>query len=468
MVLVLEGHLGGKFSSHSLLKDTPCFRLLLPWPKPWASPDGASTAPKPTVALLGLCVTPPSPARAVPKLVQDRRGQKSRSLVWLAGERSLHPTVSVPSPVLPGSPNHHPEGTMLPSQRGPSILSATGLYQQDQRGRGGRGGALGAICNAVIPLRPWQNCRLHESPQQHLARPMRSPKGSLDHTRAAADNEQARSPPGEAGREQAESRQGWGARGPSWGSPEAQQVVAWPRYGVTVPTVPLAKGTGYTFGVQSPALSPARDVLGEPSLSQHPASRQELHGCNDAAVSARSLAAGSPRHQAPLRDTAQVELGWCCSVPQCQGDGLALHTPWLWGPCLQAAHQCQCRAGRRQGTARSLCPPPACPACLQPHTHPLPLPCNTMPKEGRGVRYQTSCVRVSRISEPAGPGMATRSPSGCGRAGGCCATCPGQMAGGPRGVARHGTARGPVPDPAVRPAHIRPCGDAEDRLWGWQ
>lgn len=64
---------------------------------------------------------------AIPKLVQDRRDQKSWSPLWLEGERSLPPTVPVPSPVLPGSPIHHPEGTTLPSQLGPAILSTTGL-----------------------------------------------------------------------------------------------------------------------------------------------------------------------------------------------------------------------------------------------------------------------------------------------------------------------------------------------------
>ena len=205
MISVL-GHLDGKFSSYSLLKDVPHSGLLLPWPKPWASPDGASTAPKPAVTLLGLCVTPPPPAMAVPKLVQDRRGQKSWSPVWLEQERSLHPTLSVPSPVPPGSLNHHPAGTMLPSQPGPSILGATGLCRGDQQGRRGSGGALGAMCNAVIPLRPRQNCHLCETAQHRLSCPTRSPKGSLDHTRAAADNEQACSPPGEAGREQRAGR----------------------------------------------------------------------------------------------------------------------------------------------------------------------------------------------------------------------------------------------------------------------
>lgn len=214
--------------------------------------------------------------------------------------------VSVPSPVLPSSPSHPPEGTILPSQ-GPSIRGATRLCWGDQQGCGGRGGALGAVCNAVIPLRPRQNRRLHESPQHRPACPTHSSKGSLDHTRAAAANEQACSPPGEAGRERAESGQGWGAQGPSCESPGAQQVVAWPRYSVTVPTVLLTKGMGCTFGVQTPGLSPARDVSGERSLSQHPASRQELHGCNHAAVSARSPAAsitsapGATERQGPGR-----------------------------------------------------------------------------------------------------------------------------------------------------------------------
>lgn len=238
--------------------------------------------------------------------------------------------------------------------------------------------------NAVIPLHPRQNCHLRESPQHLLSRPTCSPKGSLDHTKVAADNEQACSPRGEEGREQAESRQGWEAQGPSYGSLGAQQVVAWPQYGVTVPTVPLAKSTGCSLGVQSPGLSPARDGSRETGLSQHPASRQELHGCNHTAVGAWSQTAGSPWHRVPPRDMAQAELGCSHSMPQCQGDGLAPHTPWLSGPCLQAACWCQCRAGRRQGTGRSLCPPPACPACLQPHTCPVSLPCNTMPKEGRG------------------------------------------------------------------------------------
>lgn len=309
--------------------------------------------------------------------------------------------------------------------------------------------------NAVIPLHPRQNCHLCESPQHLLCRPTRSPKGSLDHTKVAADNEQACSPRGEEGREQAESRQGWGARGPSHGSLGAQQAVARPRHGVTVPTVPLAKSTVCSLGVQSPGLSPARDGSREAGLSQHPASRQELHGCNHTAVGARSQAAGSPRHRVSLRDMAQAELGCSRSMPQCQGDGLAPHTPWLWGPCLQAAHRCQCRAGRRQGTGRgqpgaSAHLLPALPASSPTHV-PYPCPVTRCQKREGGGMGQTSCGHVSYTSELAGPGTAACSPLGCIRARGCWATCPGQMAGGPRGAAGHGAAWGTCARPCCLP-----------------
>lgn len=323
--------------------------------------------------------------------------------------------------------------------------------------------------NAVIPLHPRQNCHLRESPQHLLSRPTCSPKGSLDHTKVAADNEQACSPRGEEGREQAESRQGWEAQGPSYGSLGAQQVVAWPQYGVTVPTVPLAKSTGCSLGVQSPGLSPARDGSRETGLSQHPASRQELHGCNHTAVGAWSQTAGSPWHRVPPRDMAQAELGCSHSMPQCQGDGLAPHTPWLSGPCLQAARWCQCRAGRRQGTGRSLCPPPACPACLQPHTCPVSLPCNTMPKEGRGGVWTRRAMAMCHtppswlaLARPPARLWVASEPEAAGPP--ALARWQGDLAV-LLGTALLGTL---VPDPAACPAHTWPRGDAEDGLGGWQ
>lgn len=47
---------------------------------------------------------------------------------------------------------------------------------------------------------------------------------------------------------------------------------------------------GGTLGVQNPGCSPARDVSGGSSHSQYPTGRQELHGCNHAAVGAQSPA----------------------------------------------------------------------------------------------------------------------------------------------------------------------------------
>lgn len=169
-----EGHLDG---SHSLLKDTPCSSLLLPWPKPWPS-DGASKAPKLSVTLLGLCVTPPPPAMAHPKLVQDRRAGPQHG--W-QGRGPFTPRCLSQALSCPAAPAIPLEGTMLPSQ-GPSV-ELPGFVGGTSSG--GRGGALCAVCNTVIPLRPRQNRHLRESPQHHPARPTRSPKGSLDHTRVA-------------------------------------------------------------------------------------------------------------------------------------------------------------------------------------------------------------------------------------------------------------------------------------------
>lgn len=333
---------------------------------------------------------------------------------------------------------------LLPSQLAPSIPGATGLCRGHQRGHGGRGAAPGVMCNAVIPLHPWQNRRLCGSPQHRLARPTRSPKGSLDRTGAAADNEQACSPPGAAGRERAESRQGWGARGPSCGSRGAQ-AVAWPQYGVTVPVL-TAKGTGCTFRVQSPGLSSARDFLGEPSLSQHPAGRQELRGRSDAAAGCTE-----PPLDAPLGTGCQREArprqSWAgaAACPDAKVMGSTHPHPHPPGYGLPARRlRSGASAGLAGGRGQPGAPAHLLPALPASSPTRLPHPCPVIPRQkreggglggvlGRGVMDQTSCGRVSYVSEPAGPGTAARSPSR-----GCWATCPGQMA---RGTSRRCRAR---------------------------
>lgn len=133
---------------------------------------------------------------------------------------------------------------------------------------------------------------------------------------------------------------------------------------------------------------------------------------------------------------------------------------WLGGPCLQATHYCQSR-----GTASSLCPPPACP---QPHTCPISLSCDAK-RGGGGVGGWARTRRAVVLWYiPALAGSATRSPSGCSRAGECWATClarwPGDLAMLP-GTALRG---GPTAASAAHLAWTQPHGNAKDGLGGWQ